>query len=42
MIGVSGDGVFSIWTWVLAVGGAIIVLLIWGLIFGRKKSGSRD
>ncbi|MGO1835839.1 GlsB/YeaQ/YmgE family stress response membrane protein, partial [Agrococcus casei] len=31
MIGVSGDGVFSIWTWVLAVGGAIIVLLIWGL-----------
>lgn len=41
MIGVSGDGVFSIWTWVLAVGGSILVLLIWGLIFGRKKSSDR-
>ncbi|MGO1392607.1 GlsB/YeaQ/YmgE family stress response membrane protein [Agrococcus casei] len=28
-------------TWLLAIGGAIIVLLIWGLIFGRKKS-ARD
>jgi uncharacterized membrane protein YeaQ/YmgE (transglycosylase-associated protein family) len=28
---------FSIQTWLLAIGGAIIVLLIWGLIFGRKR-----
>jgi uncharacterized membrane protein YeaQ/YmgE (transglycosylase-associated protein family) len=27
----------SIQTWLLAIGGAIIVLLIWGLIFGRKR-----
>ncbi|MGO3877601.1 MAG: GlsB/YeaQ/YmgE family stress response membrane protein [Agrococcus casei] len=34
----------SIWSpvsWLLAIGGSIIVLLIWGLIFGRKKS-ARD
>lgn len=28
---------FSIETWVLAIGGAIIVLLIWGALFGRKS-----
>ena len=31
----------SFWSpvsWLLAIGGSIIVLLIWGLIFGRKKS----
>lgn len=27
---------FSLWTWVLAIGGSIIVLLIYGLIFGRR------
>lgn len=37
LIGVQGNGVFNIWTWVLAVGGSIILLLIWGLIFGRKN-----
>jgi len=31
-----GGGVFSIWTWVLAIVGSIIVLLIWGLITGRR------
>lgn len=36
LIGVSGNGVFNIWTWVLAVGGAIIVLLIYGLITRKK------
>ena len=31
----------SFWSpvsWLLAIGGSIIVLLIWGLIFGRKKN----
>ncbi|MFT4285713.1 MAG: GlsB/YeaQ/YmgE family stress response membrane protein [Protaetiibacter sp.] len=29
---------WSIQTWLLAIGGSIIVLLIWGLIFGRKRA----
>jgi len=29
---------FSLQTWLLAIGGAIVVLLIWGLIFGRKRA----
>ncbi len=29
---------WSLQTWLLAIGGAIIVLLIWGLIFGRKRT----
>ncbi len=28
---------FSIQTWLLAIGGSIVVLLIYGLIVGRKK-----
>ena len=28
---------WSLQTWLLAIGGAIIVLLIWGLLFGRKR-----
>jgi uncharacterized membrane protein YeaQ/YmgE (transglycosylase-associated protein family) len=28
---------WSLQTWLLAIGGAIVVLLIWGLIFGRKR-----
>ena len=32
IFGMEGGGVFNIWTWVFAVGGSIIVLLIWGLI----------
>ena len=27
---------WSLETWLLAIGGSILVLLIWGLIFGRK------
>lgn len=29
---------WSLQTWALAIGGAIVVLLIWGLITGRKKA----
>jgi uncharacterized membrane protein YeaQ/YmgE (transglycosylase-associated protein family) len=29
---------WSIQSWLLAIGGSIVVLLIWGLITGRKKS----
>ncbi|THG33367.1 GlsB/YeaQ/YmgE family stress response membrane protein [Naasia lichenicola] len=29
---------FSLQTWALAIGGSIIVLLIYGAIFGRKSS----
>jgi uncharacterized membrane protein YeaQ/YmgE (transglycosylase-associated protein family) len=29
---------FSLWSWVLAVGGAVIVLLIYGLIAGRRRT----
>lgn len=32
------DEFWSISSWLLAIGGAIIVLLIWGLIFGRKNA----
>lgn len=34
---VSIDEFWSLETWLLAIGGSIIVLLIWGLIFGRKR-----
>ncbi|WP_017792189.1 GlsB/YeaQ/YmgE family stress response membrane protein [Leucobacter salsicius] len=29
---------FSLQTWALAIGGSVVVLLIWGLISGRKKT----
>ncbi len=29
---------FSIQTWLLAIGGSLIVLLIWGFITGRNKN----
>ena len=29
---------WSLQTWLLAIAGAIVVLLIWGLLFGRKKA----
>lgn len=29
---------WSIQTWLLAIGGAIVVLLVWGLIVGRKRA----
>ncbi|GGO60537.1 membrane protein [Microbacterium nanhaiense] len=31
------NGFFDLSTWLLAVGGALIVLLIWGAITGRKS-----
>ena len=35
---VSYDGFFSIKSWIIAIVGSIVVLLIWGLITGRSKS----
>ncbi len=38
---VTGTGLAEFWswhTWLFAVIGAIVVLLIWGLVFGRKKA----
>lgn len=32
------ENFWSLQTWALAIGGSIVVLLIWGLIFGRKKA----
>jgi len=34
---VSLEDFWSLQTWLLAIAGSIIVLLIWGLIFGRKR-----
>ncbi|WP_053387179.1 GlsB/YeaQ/YmgE family stress response membrane protein [Leucobacter japonicus] len=31
---------FSIQTWLLAIGGSVVVLLIWGVITGRNKSAN--
>lgn len=31
---------FSLSTWLLAIGGSIIVLLIWGLIVGRRAKSN--
>ena len=31
------QGFFNLSTWLLAIGGSIVVLLIYGLIFGRRK-----
>ncbi|WP_353111528.1 GlsB/YeaQ/YmgE family stress response membrane protein [Microbacterium sp.] len=33
---VSLQGFFSLSTWLLAIGGSVIVLLIYGLVFGRR------
>ncbi|UYQ78947.1 GlsB/YeaQ/YmgE family stress response membrane protein [Glutamicibacter sp. JL.03c] len=30
------SGFFSLWSWILAIGGALIVLLIWGFITKRR------
>lgn len=29
---------WSLQTWALAIGGSLVVLLIWGFVFGRKKA----
>ena len=36
LFGTGEPGFFNIWTWVLAVGGSIIVLLIYGLITRKR------
>jgi uncharacterized membrane protein YeaQ/YmgE (transglycosylase-associated protein family) len=38
LFGASLQDFFSIQTWLLAIGGSIIVLLIYGLIVNRKKA----
>ncbi len=38
LFGVGLEEFFSIQTWLLAIGGSIIVLLIYGLIVNRKKA----
>ena len=32
------DEFWSIQSWLLAIGGSIVVLLLWGLLFGRKNT----
>ncbi|WP_374947189.1 GlsB/YeaQ/YmgE family stress response membrane protein [Agreia sp.] len=41
IFGVGYDGFFSIQSWLIAIVGSIVVLLIYGLIVGRGKSRSR-
>lgn len=36
LFGVSVDEFFSISTWLLAIGGSLIVLVIWGLLTRKK------
>jgi uncharacterized membrane protein YeaQ/YmgE (transglycosylase-associated protein family) len=36
LFGINLEEFWSIQTWLVAIAGSIIVLLIWGLIFGRK------
>lgn len=30
------SGFFSLWSWILAIGGALIVLLVWGFITKKR------
>ncbi|WP_231445338.1 GlsB/YeaQ/YmgE family stress response membrane protein [Brevibacterium zhoupengii] len=41
LFGVSVDSFFEISSWLCAIGGSIIVLIIWGLITGRKGAKER-
>ncbi|MBN8882191.1 putative membrane protein YeaQ/YmgE (transglycosylase-associated protein family) [Salana multivorans] len=37
---ISGEGLkgfFDLWSWILAIGGSLLVLLIYGAISGRKR-----
>jgi uncharacterized membrane protein YeaQ/YmgE (transglycosylase-associated protein family) len=38
LFGANLDEFWSIQTWLLAIGGSIVVLLLWGLLFGRKNA----
>ncbi|GAB2539589.1 GlsB/YeaQ/YmgE family stress response membrane protein [Brachybacterium huguangmaarense] len=37
LFGVDLGGFFDIKTWLLAIGGALVVLLIWGFVTGRRR-----
>ncbi|GAB3274771.1 GlsB/YeaQ/YmgE family stress response membrane protein [Microbacterium lacusdiani] len=41
LFGVGLENFWDLSTWLLAIGGAIIVLLIWGLITGRSNRTTR-
>jgi len=30
------SGFFSLWSWILAIGGALIVLVVWGFITKKR------
>ncbi len=38
LFGADLGGFFDLTTWLLAIGGSIVVLLIYGLIVGKKKA----
>jgi uncharacterized membrane protein YeaQ/YmgE (transglycosylase-associated protein family) len=38
IFGVGVNSFFSLSTWLCAIGGSLIVLIIWGLITGRQKA----
>lgn len=38
LFGVGIDGFFDLGTWLLAIGGALIVLVIYGAVTGRKRA----
>lgn len=38
LFGTGLEEFFSLQTWLLAIGGAIVVLLIWGMITGRRRT----
>ena len=38
LFGVGLEEFWSWQTWIIAILGSVVLLLIWGLIFGRKKS----
>ncbi|GAA0037471.1 GlsB/YeaQ/YmgE family stress response membrane protein [Brevibacterium metallidurans] len=38
IFGAQMDAFFSLSTWLCAIGGSLIVLLIWGLITGRSRA----
>ena len=40
IFGAEMDKFFSLSTWLCAIGGSLIVLIVWGLITGRSKAKS--
>jgi uncharacterized membrane protein YeaQ/YmgE (transglycosylase-associated protein family) len=38
IFGVGVNSFFSLSTWLCAIGGSLIVLIVWGLITGRQKA----